>query len=158
TLYAQARGEVGLDIAVQAALSLTRGLRRVEPQLHLDAELLEPLAEVHVHHLRARNGVVVVAVAPCEHPQLGTREVHPPRRAMVERNPRAMIVDGDRGLMTVLHCPDDVLRSPGGVAAEEHTAKRGLEGDAVHDRHSPFAEFHADVPLDPRERVLLPDG
>src|SRR5687767_6099701 len=59
--------------------------------------------------------------------------------------------------MSVLDRPDDVLRTPRGVAAEEHARQRALERDAIDDGHVPLAELHADVALDPRERIVLPD-
>src|SRR5688500_10703136 len=69
-----------------------------------------------------------------------------------------MLVNGDGRLMAVLHCPDDVLRTPCRVAAEEHTGARALHGHLVDDRHAPLVERDADVALDPRERVVLTDG
>ena len=70
----------------------------------------------------------------------------------------AVAVDGDGGLVAVLHGPDDVLRAEGGVAAEEHPRARGLEGDLVDHRHVPLVELDAEIALDPREGVLLADG
>ena len=60
--------------------------------------------------------------------------------------------------MSVFHGPDDVLRSPGGIAAEEHVGARRLERCLVHHWHVPLVERDADVALDPREGVVLTDG
>src|SRR5438128_11730709 len=59
--------------------------------------------------------------------------------------------------MAVLDRPDDVLRSEGGIAAEEHAGARGLKSHLVDDRHVPFVELDAEIALDPREGVLLAD-
>src|SRR6185369_12862991 len=69
-----------------------------------------------------------------------------------------MLVNGDGRLMAVLHGPDDVLRTPRRVAAEEHAGARALHRHLVDDRHAPLVERDADVALDPRERVVLADG
>src|SRR5690606_20048836 len=127
----------------------------IEAHLDLDAQFLESLFQVHVNHLRAWHGVEVVAVPPCEHAQLSAREVHSPGWAIPERQLRAVVVNGDGGLVTVLHCPDDVLRAPGRITAEENAGQRGLERGLVHNRHVPFSELHADVTLYPRECILL---
>ena len=118
----------------------------------------EPLRQLGVLHLRARHRAVVVAVAPRVHADLGADEIHSVRRPIGERNALAMIVDRDRRLMAVLDRPDDVLRSPRRVAAEEHAGMRRLHRRLVDDRHPVRVEVDADVALDPRERVLLPDG
>ena len=80
------------------------------------------------------------------------------RQALGDGNALAVIVDGDGGLMAVLDGPDDVLRSPGGVAAEENAVARTLHGLLVDHGHVPFVELDADVALDPGERIFLADG
>src|SRR4051812_24837060 len=92
------------------------------------------------------------------HAHLRALEVHAPWRPLGDRPSFAMLVNGDGSLMAVLHCPDDVLRTPCRVAAEEHTGARALHRHLVDDRHAPFVERDADVALDPRERVVLTDG
>ena len=57
----------------------------------------------------------------------------------------------------VRHRPDDVLRPERRVAAEQHARQGRLVRGLVDDRHAPFVEGDAEVALDPRERVLLPD-
>src|ERR1051325_2602070 len=69
-----------------------------------------------------------------------------------ERDALAMIVNRDGGLISVLHGPDDVLRAPRRVAAEEHARPRARERRAIHLRHL-ILELHAHVALDPRKRV-----
>src|SRR5262245_15478823 len=68
-----------------------------------------------------------------------------------------MLVDRDRRLVSMRDCPDDVLRPPRRVAAEEYAGARRLHGDTVDDGHSMFVEVDTDVALDPRERILLAD-
>ena len=59
--------------------------------------------------------------------------------------------------MPVLHGPDDVLRTPGGVATHEDAFPRGHEGGPIDHGHVPLAELDPDVALDPREGVVLSD-
>ncbi len=59
--------------------------------------------------------------------------------------------------MTVLHGPDDVLRTERGVAAEKDAGARRLERRGIDDRHVVPVELDADVALDPWECVLLTD-
>ena len=104
------------------------------------------------------DGIVVVVIAPLADPHLLADEIHALRQALGDRNALAVIVDGDGGLMAVLDGPDDVLRSPGRVAAEEDAVARALHGLLVHHGHVPLVELDADVALDPGERVFLADG
>src|SRR4051812_27450180 len=69
-----------------------------------------------------------------------------------------MLVNGDCGFVSVCNGPDDVLRAPRGVATEEHALACRLEGGFVDGGHVPLVELDADVALDPRECVVLPDG
>src|SRR6185295_4364038 len=101
---------------------------------------------------------VVVAVAPRVHPDLGADEIHSVRWTIGERCALAVIVDRDRGLVSVLHGPDDVLGSPRGVTAEEHSGMRRLHRLLIDHRHSVRIELDADVAFDPGKGVLLPDG
>src|SRR5258705_3227014 len=78
-------------------------------------------------------------------------------RALLDREALAMLVYRDRRLMAVLDCPDDVLWTPCGVAAEEHTASRGFESGLVDDGHVMRIECDADVTLDPGKCVVLSD-
>src|SRR5437870_3417481 len=71
--------------------------------------------------------------------------------------PSCAIVNRDRRLMPVLHGPDDVLGTPGRVAAEEHAGTRRLHREAIDGRHVVLIEVDADVALDPGKGVLLPD-
>src|SRR5262249_11504160 len=61
------------------------------------------------------------------------------------------------GLVSMLYGPDDVLRSPRRVAAEEDTRLGRHHRGAVHHWHPVLVEVEPDVALDPRERVLLAD-
>src|ERR1051325_2575986 len=69
-----------------------------------------------------------------------------------------MVVNGDRGRMSVRDRPDDILRAPGGVAAEEDARLGRLHRGAIDDRHPLLVEVDADVALHPGESVLLADG
>src|SRR5262249_22488814 len=129
-----------------------------EPELHLDAKALEAFRQLGVLHLRARQRAVVVAVAPSVHARFDAGEIHPIRRSFGERHALAVIVDRDRLLVSVLDGPDDVLRSPRGVAAEKNVGPRGLHRQTIDYRHAVLVEVDADVALDPRKRVLLADG
>src|SRR5256885_16781412 len=70
----------------------------------------------------------------------------------------AVLMDGNRRLVAVLHRPDDVGWSPRRVAAEEHARAGGFVRDLVDHRHVVLVEPDADVALDPGEGVVLPDG
>src|SRR6185503_10545997 len=70
----------------------------------------------------------------------------------------AIFMNRDRGLVTVLDRPDDVLRPERRVTAEVHAGPRRLIGDRIDDGHVVAIEGKAEIALDPRERVLLADG
>src|SRR5439155_19338404 len=110
--------------AVQAALDFGGRLLRRKTELDFGLQIRETLRELRVLHLAARGGIVVVAVAPRMHPDLGAHEIHAVLRTLGERNSLAVIVNGDRRLMSMLYRPDDVLRPPRRVAAEEHPGTR----------------------------------
>src|SRR6476620_12571038 len=76
-LDAEARREVRLNVAVETALDLFGRLRGVEPKLDFDVQAHESLRELRVRHLRARDGAIVVAVAPRVHADFGADEIHP---------------------------------------------------------------------------------
>src|SRR5277367_2800153 len=141
--------ELGLDIAVETALDFARGLFDVEAELHLYVHLLEAAREIHMPHLLARRGIVIVVVAPLADPHLLADEVRALRQALGNRDAVAVIVDRNRGLMSVLGRPDNVLRSPGRVAAEENSLARTLHGFLVHHGHIPLIELDADIAFDP---------
>ncbi len=67
-------------------------------------------------------------------------------------------VDGHRGLVTMRDGPDDVLRTEGGVTAEEDVWNGRLMRPRLQLRQTPAVELQADVALDPGKGVLLPDG
>src|SRR5512133_1439090 len=156
-LDAQAGREIGLNVTVQAALYFTSGFFRAEPELDFHVQTEKALRELGVLHLRAWRRAVIVAVAPRMHADLGAHEVHAVRRPIRERDTLAVIVNRDRRLMAVLYGPDDVLRSPRRVAAEEDAWVVALHGRLVDNRHSVGVEVDADVALDPRKGVLLTD-
>jgi len=54
------------------------------------------------------------------HAHLAALQVHAGGEAVGDGLALAMPMDGDRGLVAVLHGPDDVLGPERGVAAEEH--------------------------------------
>src|SRR6266851_4291084 len=69
-----------------------------------------------------------------------------------------MLMNGNRGLMSVLDCPDNVCGPPCRIAAKEYARQRALHRHLVHCRHVPLVEVDSDVALDPRERVVLTDS
>src|SRR5205823_269953 len=82
--------------------------------------------------------------------QVGAR-----RRPLGDLLAVAELVDGDCRMMAVRHGPDDVLRAPGRIAAEEYAGPGRHHGNLVDLRHAPFVELEADVALDPGEAVFL---
>ena len=60
--------------------------------------------------------------------------------------------------MAMLDGPDDVLRAPRRVAAEENPGRVRLHGRLVDHRHVPLIELDAEIAFDPGERVFLADG
>ena len=157
-LDAQVGREMRLHVAVEAAFDFTGRLLGREAQLHLDVQRLEAGLEVGVHHLLALDGIVVVAVLPVVHPELGAGEGHPHRRAIVNREALHVLVNRDGGLVSVFDGPDDVLGPPGRVPAEEDAGACRHERFLVDDGHVPLVELEARVALDPGEGVLLADG
>src|SRR5437868_3666304 len=99
---AAGRHKASLDIAIQAALDLARGLFGGETKLHLNVELAEALDQIDVLHLLTLSGIVVVVIAPLAQPHLLADQVHALRRAVRDGNTLTMIVDRDRRLMRVL--------------------------------------------------------
>src|SRR6202140_5024316 len=87
--------EDGLDVAVEAALHLTRGLLGGESDLHLGADALEPAGQLDVLHPLARRGVVVVVVAPLREPHLLADQVDALRRPGRHRDTLAVVVPRD---------------------------------------------------------------
>ena len=156
-LDAQLRAEHRLHVAVEAALHFLRRLLRGETQLHLDVEFLEALLERDVRHEAALGRRVVVRIGPLVHAHLAALQIDPGRQSLGHRLALAVAVNGDRGLVAVLHSPDDVLRAESGITAEKHAGARRLEGALVDDRNVPLVELDAQVALDPREGILLAD-
>jgi hypothetical protein len=157
-LDAQLVREVRLHVAVQAALDLARGLFGGKAQFDFDVQPLEPRLEVGVHHLLALHRRVVVAVLPVVHAELRAGQRHSHRRSFGDRFALGMLVDGDRGLVPVLHRPDDVFRSPRRVATEKDAGSCRHERRFVDGRHVPLVELDARVTFDPGKAVFLADG
>jgi hypothetical protein len=157
-LDARALGEVGLDVAVETSPDLLLDLLDRVPLLDLELEVLEAFVQVHVNHLLPRDRVVVVFVRPLVQAHLGAGQGLAFWGPLRDGLPLAVLVDRDRGLVPMLHRPDDVGGAERGVATEEHPRLRGHERRFVHDRHVPLAELQAHVALDEREGVFLPDG
>ena len=150
--------EVRLDIAIETALHFGGRLLRGVAQLHLFADTGKSLHEFGMRHLRTRRRIEFVAEHPRVHPHLGAFQMHALCGAVRNVFAEAMLVNRDGGLMSVLHSPDDVLRSPRSVPAEEHVGARRLERRLVDHRHVPLVERDPDVSLNPRERIVLADG
>src|SRR5258708_35970296 len=152
------RREVGFNVAIQAALHFARRLFRGESQFHFDIHLLEAALQIDVLHLLSRGRIVIVVVTPFAQPHLLADEVHALRQALGDGNTLAVIVNGDGCLVAVFSGPNDVLRSPGCVAAEENSVVRTLHGFFIYDGHVPFVELDSDIAFDPGKSVLLADG
>ncbi len=157
-LDAQGRREGRLDVTVETALDFASGLFCAEAELHFEIERLEAFSQLDVAHLLARRLVVVVVIAPLAHAHLLADEVHAHGRAIVEVDVLTEVVDGDGGRVAVGHRPDDVLGTPRGVAPEEDARHTGLHRHLIDGGHIPLAKGHAEVALDPGERVFLTDG
>src|SRR5687767_7102005 len=136
-------------VAVETTLDFCRRLLRRESKLHLHADLRESLHELGVIHLRARREIEIVAVRPRMHSHLRAREMHSLRRTVGYGQSLTMMVNRDCRLMSVLHRPDDVLRSPRRIAAEENAGQGRLHRRLVDDGHVPLTESDPDVSLDP---------
>src|SRR5579863_1518682 len=83
--------------------------------------------------------------------------MHLGKRPVVDFLAGDQLVDRKRGVVAMRHRPYDVLRTEGGVAAEEHLRMRRSHGLGIDLGHIPFVEFDAAIPLDPGERILLTD-
>ena len=154
-LDAQMVGEVGLHVAVEAALQFAHGLLDVEAQLYLDVQPFEAFCKVDVTHLSAQGMIVIVRVAPLREPHLLTHQIHADSGSVGDRQPLAVLVNRDRGLVPVLNGPDDVFGTPCCVATREDARTRSHVGGLVHNRHVPLVELDADVVLDPGEGRVL---
>jgi hypothetical protein len=66
-------------------------------------------------------------------------------------------VNRHRRLVAMLNGPDDVLGAKCGIPAEEHVFARGLKRQRIDLGNVPFVELDAEIVLDPRERIFLPD-
>src|SRR6266508_3687978 len=157
-LDTQGIGEVHLNVAVEAALDLDIRLFRREALLHFDSERLKPMRHVDMLHLHALRRIVVVAVGPLVQTHFRARKRAGLRRPLDDRNAVTVVVHRDRGLVPMLHGPDDVRRAKGRVTSDEHAGPRGHERGLIDDRHIPLVELKPDVSLDPRKRIVLADG
>src|ERR1019366_9115939 len=99
----------------------------------------------------------IVVITPLAEPHLLADEVHGVAWALAHRNVLAVVVNGDRGLMGVFDGPDDIFRSPGGIAPEEDPGAGGFEGDLIDFRHVVAVELNAEIALDPGEGIVLAD-
>ena len=131
----------------------------IEAQLDLERELLEPLAQVDVLHLRALGRVVVVAVAPLGQPHLLGDEVHPLRQALGHRRRRGSGCGSRSPPRGACATAQMMFFGPERrVAAEEH-ARAGSTASSPRRRPAcpHLSNSMPDVALDPGERVLLAD-
>src|SRR5262249_863699 len=156
-LDAQAIGEHGLHVAVQAALRFLPRGGDVEAELDLGLDVLQRLLDVAPRHLVARIAVDLVVVAPLVDAHLLRHHGDAGRGTLADVFARQDFLDGDRGVMPMRDRPDDVLRPERGVAAEEDVRHGRLHRGLVDHRQAPFVELDAGVALDPREGVLLAD-
>ena len=108
------------DIAIEAALGFLEGELVVVAEFHLDLEVAQRLRLVGVRHGHALQRRVVVLIGPLVDAHLLADQVDAGRRPLGELLAMAEVVDGDGRVVPVRDRPDDVLRAPGGVAAEEH--------------------------------------
>jgi len=73
-----------------------------------------------MRHQAAFYGRIVVGIRPFVHTHLPALQIHTGRQTIRDRLALAVPVYRDRGLVTVLHGPDDVLGAERRIAAEEH--------------------------------------
>src|SRR5690606_8162138 len=151
-------GEYRLHVAVQAALGFLDGGFDIETELDLKLAIGERDLHFGVRHFVAPVVLDFAVIAPLVHAHLLADGSDPWRRTLAHVDAAAEQIDRNGGLMTLGNCGDDVLGAKGRVAAEEHFRVGRLVSDFVNDRHIPFAEVEADIALDPRKRVFLPDG
>ena len=110
-----------------------------------------------MRHHAPRSRVIVVRVTPLVHAHLLAGQVDADRQTVSQVFPLAVLVYGNGSLMSVRHRPYDVLGPERGIAAKKDTVPRTHHGLCVDDRAVPIIEFDANIALDPRKRVVLPD-
>ena len=154
---AKLRREHCLHIAIETALRFRKGLRRVKAELDLDLDVLERDGDILERNLVPLIVGDVVVVAPFVDAHLLRHQVHEWRRPLGQVLALAEIVDGNGGVVTVRHRPDDVLGAKCRIAAEKHFWLRRLQRDLVDDGKARLVELDARVPLDPGKRIFLSD-
>ena len=132
----------------------------VKPSSTSMLSLLEALDQRDMRHqaaLHRRCSRSCTTTRAC--PSCGSERFTPRAQAVGDRLALAVAVDGDGGLVAVLHGPDDVLRARR-RRRRRRTPRRRVDWkvDLVDHRHVPLVELDAEVALDPREGVLLADG
>ena len=150
--------EYRLDIAVEAALRLVEGGRRVESKFDLHLAVAQRLGKIGVGHGLALVFGDEAGIAPIVDAHLLADEVGAGIRPGVEILPVEHHVDRQRGLVPVRHGGNHIFGAECGVASKEYFRVGRLEGGAVDDRHIPFAKIQAEIAFDPREGIRLSDG
>ena len=62
------------------------------------------------------------------------------------------------GIASMGHGGNDIVRANCGVATKKHFLIGGLKRDLIEYGQFPLVEFDAQVPFNPGQAVLLPDG
>ena len=91
------------------------------------------------------------------HAHLLADQIHAARRPVVNAFLIHVLVNRDCGLVTVCDGPDNIFGTKGRITAEEHALSRTHHRSLVDDRAVPLIEIDANIPLDPRKRVVLTD-
>ena len=154
---AQLVAEHRLHVAVEAAPRLGECQLRIESQLDLDTDALQ--RDLGVLERNAEAAVVRdrIVVAPLVDTHLLRDEARVRRRASRDVLAAALQVDRDRRLVPVRDRPDDVLRAERRIASEVHAGAGRRHRRLVDHRHSVPVELDAEVALDPRKGIFLPD-
>src|ERR1700683_2691450 len=104
------------------------------------------------------DSVVLILVRPLVYAHLAAAERDTARHTHRDRFAVAILVYRDGSLVSVLHGPDDILRTEHRVATKKYVGQRGLKGCLLHLWQVPLVELYADIALDPWKCILLSDG
>ena len=146
-----------MHIAIQATLGFLEGELFIIAELDLLLDVFKRDAEIEMRHLEAQIILDVVVVAPFMDAHLLRNDRDIRRRPIAQVAAMAELVDRNRRLMRVRHCPDDVLWAERGIATKEHPFVGRLQGQRIHLGHAPAVEINANIALDPREGIFLAD-
>ena len=151
-------GEHGFDIAVKTTLCLLQGCLGVETKLHFQGVAVDGFVKVDVRHCMALLLGDHAGIAPFVDAHFLADQVGAWPGPVLQIMSLKKHIDGERGLVSLRHGGNDVLRAECGVAAEEYSGEGGLKGFVVDYRKAGFVELDADITLDPGKGVGLANG